>query len=52
VPPENSFGVFQVSNYYRNLGGALVGQSVAMIVISHDRYFVEKLKVGRTIELG
>jgi len=45
--PTNHLDIF----IREDLENFLMDQSVAMIVISHDRYFVEKLKVGRTIEL-
>jgi ATP-binding cassette, subfamily F, member 3 len=45
--PTNHLDIF----LREDLENFLVDQSVAMIVISHDRYFVEKLKIGRTIDL-
>jgi ATPase subunit of ABC transporter with duplicated ATPase domains len=46
--PTNHLDIF----LREDLENFLVEQSVAMIVISHDRYFEEKLKIGRVIELG
>lgn len=45
--PTNHLDIF----IREDLERFLIGQSVAMIIISHDRYFVDKLGITRVIEL-
>jgi len=46
--PTNHLDIF----LREDLEQYLVDQNVAMIIVSHDQYFIEKLNIGRTVTLG
>jgi ATP-binding cassette subfamily F protein 3 len=45
--PTNHLDIF----LREDLEQYLVDQNVAMIIVSHDQYFIEKLNIGRTVTL-